>query len=185
MNSTTSKQPFTMKFDIGTIKHLGVQMYSTLPPVIAELVSNAWDADATRIEITIPNGPVVEGSEIVVRDNGSGMSDEEIRKAYLVVGRDRRKEHGDVPTPVLSRKVMGRKGIGKFSAFGVASEIEIESIKNGDTSRFKMNYAEFERDADQHEVVMPALEPTGTVTKGTKVTLYSGPLCQVLRHFWC
>ena len=37
-----------MKFDIGTIKHLGLQMYSTLPPVIGELVTNAWDANATR-----------------------------------------------------------------------------------------------------------------------------------------
>ena len=29
-------------FDINTIDHLGVKLYSTIPPMIAELVSNAW-----------------------------------------------------------------------------------------------------------------------------------------------
>lgn len=36
-----------MKFDPQTIEHLGIQMYYTMPPVIAELVSNAFDADAS------------------------------------------------------------------------------------------------------------------------------------------
>ena len=34
------KAPYRMRFDVGTIKHLGLQMYSTLPPVISELVAN-------------------------------------------------------------------------------------------------------------------------------------------------
>src|ERR1700730_10586266 len=100
------KAPFKIEFDIGTIKHLGLQMYSTLPPVIGELVSNAWDADATFAKITIPSTPINELSERVVEDDGSGMSDQDIRNAYLVVGRDRRKEVGDVPTPLYHRKVM-------------------------------------------------------------------------------
>lgn len=38
-------------FDINTIDHLGVKLYSTIPPMIAELVSNAWDADANNVYI--------------------------------------------------------------------------------------------------------------------------------------
>ena len=37
-----NKPPYTMRFDVGTIKHLGLQMYSTLPPVIGELVADGW-----------------------------------------------------------------------------------------------------------------------------------------------
>ena len=33
-NESVPENPYEMKFDIGTIKHLGLQMYSTLPPVI-------------------------------------------------------------------------------------------------------------------------------------------------------
>ncbi len=171
--TTASQEDFVMQFDIGTIKHLGLQMYSTLPPVIGELVSNAWDAEATKVEIVMPIEPITAESEIVVTDNGTGMSDEEIRSAYLIVGRDRRKKEGRdmTPSPEFGRKIMGRKGIGKFSAFGIASEIEIETVKAGTTSRFKMNYAEFEKQAEVREIKMPSLPPTGTVEKGTKITL--------------
>lgn len=165
------KEPFEMIFDIGTIKHLGLQMYSTLPPVIGELVANAWDADAKHVWIDIPTGPIYEHSEITVMDDGNGMSDEEIRKAYLVVGRDRREDEGRDITEGLGRKVMGRKGIGKFSAFGIAGEIEIESIKNGETSRFRINYQDLKKAADERVAHFPPLESSGTITLGTKITL--------------
>lgn len=42
-------------FDINTIDHLGVKLYSTIPPMIAELVSNAWDADANNVHINFKN----------------------------------------------------------------------------------------------------------------------------------
>ena len=148
-----------MEFDIGTIKHLGLQMYSTLPPVIGELVSNAWDANAMRVDITIPEGLIdAATSEIIVQDNGLGMSDGDVRQAYLVVGRDRRKEEGDDTTsPPLSRQLQGHKGIGKFSAFGVAGEIEVESVKDGETSRLKLNYKQLEESSFRREILLPSL----------------------------
>jgi hypothetical protein len=37
------------------VKHLGVQMYAGRPvPAIAELISNAWDADATNVQVRLP-----------------------------------------------------------------------------------------------------------------------------------
>ena len=95
-----SKDPFRMEFDVYTIKHLGLQMYSTLPPVIGELVANGWDANATKVEITIPETPIGEQtSEIVISDDGIGMSDKEIREKYLIVGRDRREDEQSDETP--------------------------------------------------------------------------------------
>jgi len=167
-----SKQDYKMEFDIGTIKHLGLQMYSTLPPVIGELVSNAWDANAKKVTIKIPITSLnYISSEIIVEDDGIGMSDEDIRKAYLIVGRDRRDEGVDVSPPPFSRKIMGRKGIGKFSAFGVAEEIEVESVKDGEISRFILDYKKLEERASQRDIFIPSLPPTNTVKKGTRITL--------------
>lgn len=168
-----SKDPFRMEFDVYTIKHLGLQMYSTLPPVIGELVANGWDANATKVEITIPETPIDEQtSEIVISDDGIGMSDKEIREKYLIVGRDRREnEQSDETPPPYSRKVMGRKGIGKFSAFGIAKEIDVESIKDGEVSHFRMNYDELLERADERSIEFPSLDPTQTVSKGTKIIL--------------
>lgn len=165
-----SKPDFEMTFDPGTIKHLGLQMYSTLPPVIGELVSNAWDADASRVDVIIPTTRVNDNSEIVVSDDGLGMSDEMVRAAYLIVGRDRRLEEKTDISPA-GRPFMGRKGIGKFAGFGIAREIEIETIRDGDVSRFIMNQSDFERSADTRQLKMPPLAPSGKVAKGTRITL--------------
>jgi hypothetical protein len=162
-----------MEFDVGTIKHLGLQMYSTLPPVIGELVANSWDANASRVEITIPATPIDEQtSEIVISDDGIGMSDEEVRNKYLIIGRDRRDdEKSDKTPPPRKRKIMGRKGIGKLSAFGIAKEIVVESMKDDEVSHFRMNYDELLAKAADRVIEFPQLPSTGTVPKGTRITL--------------
>ena len=164
---------YRMEFDVGTIKHLGLQMYSTLPPVIGELVANSWDANASRVEITIPETPIDEQtSEIIISDDGIGMSDEEVRNKYLIIGRDRRDdEKSDRTLPPHKRKIMGRKGIGKLSAFGIAKEIVVESVKEGEVSHFRMNYDELLEKAADRVIEFPPLSSTGTVSKGTRITL--------------
>ena len=171
-NTNSQKDPYIMKFGRGTIKHLGLQMYSTLPPVIGELVANAWDADATKVEIEIPKTLIdYNNSEIIIRDNGIGMSDEDIRDKYLYVGRDRRKHNPNEKTSTRHRNIMGRKGIGKFSAFGIAEEIIIESSNGKDVAHFKMNYNELLEEEDNQEIKFPPLPPTGEVQIGTQITL--------------
>lgn len=166
------RDPYELLFDVGTIKHLGLQMYSTLPPVISELVANAWDANATKVEINIPDSRFDSTSEIVVQDDGIGMSDEDIRKAYLIIGRDRRKEDGtDRTSQPFERPVMGRKGIGKFSAFGIAKEIEIETLQGFEFSRLRMNYDDLVKNQDKRKIHFPPLPPTGNIAKGTRITL--------------
>lgn len=173
-DTASTENPYEMKFDIGTIKHLGLQMYSTLPPVIGELVANAWDANATRVDITIPDGPIDQKrSEIIIKDDGIGMSDKDVRERYLIIGRDRREKerNGDRTPDPVNRKVMGRKGIGKFSAFGIAKEIDVESVHNGKTSHFLMNYDKLLEKEEERVIELPQLSATGDVSKGTKITL--------------
>src|SRR6266849_3815506 len=72
-------------------KHLGLQMYSGAVPALSELISNAYDAMAKNVYITIPVGRPLEATdEIIVKDDGHGMSYEECNSLYLSVGRDRR-----------------------------------------------------------------------------------------------
>lgn len=171
--TTQNVRPFEMDFDIATIKHLGLQMYSTLPPVIGELVANAWDANATKVEITIPETPIDERSQIIIEDNGIGMSDSDLREKYLIVGRDRREsEKTERTLEPHKRLIMGRKGLGKFSAFGIAKEVEIESARNDKVSRFLMDYDKMHESAQQRRAEFPPLDPTGDVSqKGTMITL--------------
>lgn len=102
-----------MTFTPNTIEHLGVRMYSTLPPVVAELIANSYDADATKVHVhLIDNG----NKEIVVSDNGHGMSFSEINDKFLRIGRNRRNDEDSQESPGR-RKVIGKKGLGKLSFF--------------------------------------------------------------------
>ena len=122
-----------MSFDPSTIEHLGVKMYSKLPNAIAELIANAYDADASKVEIKLYD----KGKkEIVVQDNGVGMSFDEINNYFLRIGRNRRKE-GNVRSPSGKRKATGRKGLGKLALFGIGNTIEIETLRKGIKRKIK------------------------------------------------
>lgn len=142
--ASTGLPKFTMEFEPTTIEHLGLKLYSSLPPVIAELVSNAWDADATRVEITFPTASLTEASDVVVRDYGSGMDATAIQEEYLRIGRNRRRERDTDRSPG-GRKVTGSKGLGKLSAFGVASQLEVRTIANGFGVCISLDYEEMKK----------------------------------------
>jgi uncharacterized protein (TIGR02391 family) len=117
-----------MSFDPHTIEHLGVKMYSNLPNALAELIANAYDADAKTVIINLyDNG---KEKRIQVTDDGVGMSFDDINTKFLRIGRKRRQEN-DKYSPSGDRKVTGRKGLGKLAFFGLADIIDIETIKKG------------------------------------------------------
>ena len=126
-----------MTFDPQTIEHLGVRMYSTLPPVLAELIGNAHDADAEHVALTFKDTGAEK--EIVIEDDGAGMSFDEINEKFLRIGRNRRAEDM-AQTTQKGRKIIGKKGLGKLSFFGIAHEIEIITRKDGKENVFSMSW---------------------------------------------
>ena len=133
------KKSLKLKFHGRVLEQLGSQTYQSRPASLAELVANAWDADATLVEITLPAsaGPA---SEIVVKDNGCGMTFEECQGKYLNIGYDRRDGNPRATTPG-KRPVMGRKGIGKLAGFGIARMVVVETVskETGEATKFEMD----------------------------------------------
>lgn len=133
-------------------KHLGLQMYSGAVPAIAELISNAYDAMAKNVWITMPTGrPVQQADQIVVKDDGQGMSYEECNSLYLFVGRNRRSnasEWTQAYNGIQPRKVQGRKGIGKLAGFGIADRITIRTVKNKEIAHFALDYSSLTQSTD-------------------------------------
>jgi len=130
---------FVMHFEPSTIEHLGHSLYTRLAPVIGELVSNSWDADSQKVEVKIPENVSPKESEIVVRDYGSGMNPQEVNDGFLKIGRNCREELSTDKTK-LGRKLMGRKGIGKLAAFGIANVLEVKTIKDGESVCIRLNF---------------------------------------------
>ena len=128
-----SDSELKMSFQPTVIEHLGVKMYKNTVPAIAELVANAYDAGATVAEVFLYDKPE---HKIVIRDNGIGMSFDEINDFYLKIGRNRRKEG---QPSIRNRKPTGKKGLGKLALFGLGNIIEISTVKNGDKVVFTLN----------------------------------------------
>jgi uncharacterized protein (TIGR02391 family) len=127
-----------MRFDPQTIKHLGLRMYSTLSPALAEIISNSYDADAQNVVITLKEE---DGNpkEIIIEDNGIGLSLEEINDKFLVIGRNRRAD-GDIPSKKFRRLPTGKKGLGKLALFGLASTIKIKTRKDKMLNEFILDW---------------------------------------------
>jgi len=125
-------EELVLTFAGNIVKHLGVQMYAGRPvPAIAELISNAWDADGTKVEVRLPLDepwdPANVNQFIDVADDGNGMTWDMVRDAYLDVGRDRREAEKTDRSPG-GRLLQGKKGVGKLAGFGIADVVEVQSV---------------------------------------------------------
>jgi hypothetical protein len=113
-----------MKFSVEPrlLDHFGIAMYNTVPKAIAELCANAYDADASKVEVSYGD----DGIAIV--DDGTGMSESQVEDDYLRLGRDRREGRGSSRQKTKSgRAVIGNKGIGKLAGFGIAQTMTVRT----------------------------------------------------------
>src|SRR5215213_1644151 len=127
------------------IDALGIQMYQKPAAAIAELIANAWDADASAVAVALPTA-LGESEEIVVSDDGHGMTFEQCQNHFLKVGRNRRKTLGD--KSLNGRPILGRKGIGKFAGFGIAKKIIVDttSAQTGERTVFALDLDNLQSD---------------------------------------
>lgn len=142
---------YTMRLDIVTLKHLGVGMHGSVPAALSEAVANAWDADASSVDITTDN------CRITVEDDGCGMTVADANEKYLRVGYERRKEEGGRTT--CGRPAMGRKGIGNLSLFSIADAVTVHSARGGERHGFAMHARGMGDSARRGEPYRP--EPIG------------------------
>lgn len=164
MTETAGPRQLYLRFHGRILDALGIQMYQSPTAAIAELIANAWDADADRVEVTLPAN-LNEGAVIVVADHdGRGMTFEECQEKYLQVGRNRRVTEG--PASAKGRPVLGRKGIGKFAGFGIAEIVEVDTVSavNGERTHFSLDI----RDLRSEGFI-------GTAPRPVPLIAYEGP----------
>ena len=144
---TVDTKSLRLNYSGRIIDHLGIQMYQSPVAAIAELVANAWDADAENVCIELPKSLSAD-AEIVIKDDGIGMSFTECDKRFLNVGYSRRGTKATERSPEKGRQILGRKGIGKFAGFGIAQVIRIETVnkKDGERTVFEMDLEQLRSD---------------------------------------
>ncbi|HEJ5604173.1 TPA: ATP-binding protein [Pseudomonas aeruginosa] len=145
------------------------QEYSSSERALKELIDNAWDADAERVSITLPKP--MSGDPIVIQDDGTGMTEEELRRHYLSIAADRRSRRGE-RTSGKNRLVKGRKGIGKFAGLMAAAVMTLETRARGRLCRITLRLDDLSQveDIEQLNIGLQS-EPCGPELHGTTITL--------------
>jgi len=191
------KRIYTMTISRLTVDKLGVKLYDRVSAVIAELIANCYDADATEVEIIAPMGELLASKsqgklidknyKIEVRDNGTGMMPDEIDPFYLKVGAERRNDSRGEVSKIFKRKVMGRKGVGKLAPFGICENVEVISsggakvegtdeknakAKGFATANFTLERGKILADTDDdYHPAIGALDGRVRPTSGTRIIL--------------
>ncbi len=160
-----SADKLIMTFEANTIKHLGVKMYANMPPALAELIANAYDACASEVYVRLYD----KGEKkVIVEDNGVGMSFNEVNDYFLRIGRNRRAENQKSP---CDRVPTGKKGLGKLALFGIGDTINITTSQGKEGVSFNLDWNEIlQWKGSDYEPNFKFL-PKGKTPIGTKITL--------------
>ena len=169
--SSDTEPKYRMTLSLNVLKHLGLGLYSNVPAVLSEVVANAWDADAKRVEVNIDSNT----ERITIRDDGHGMTVKDANERYLTVGYERRRASGGATTPLFARPVMGRKGIGKLSLFSIAKTVEVHSVQGHECHGFVMDLDKIEEaiaNGEEGEYEPRVVEPEDVeLSEGTLISL--------------
>lgn len=112
--------------ELGSVAHV--------PQVaLTELVANAWDAGATRVDLQLPTAL---GDVLTVQDDGHGMTIEQFNKRWMTLRYNRLKHQGEdveFPTGRLTRqrKAYGRNGVGRHGLLCFSDEYRVETWRDG------------------------------------------------------
>ncbi len=151
MQNVETMPTYELRIDLNVLEHLGFNLYSNVPAILTEMVANAWDADAKRVDIRIDTDQDI----IVILDNGHGMSLNDINDRFLLVGYRRRDDEESRRTPE-GREVMGRKGLGKLSLFSIADVVEVHTCKeNQPSSALRMEVEAIKTAASNKDTYRP------------------------------
>ena len=112
------------EFDVNVFKLLGSQLISDKFTAIIELVKNSYDANATEVKIDFYK------DKIIIKDNGLGMSKEDISSKWMKIGTNNKRKATHSPEP-FNRVFLGEKGIGRFAIEKIADLITLETKQEG------------------------------------------------------
>jgi len=153
---TEQQDPNKHEFQIylpGLLKVLAESLYSTKKVAIRELIQNAHDSCVRRrvetkeasykprVDVSIDE----ENNIVTIKDNGSGLTKEDVRTYLATIGRSYTRQLGEnlsFLNPDEASQLIGQFGMGFLSAFLVASEVVLttRSYKEGSpTLRWRSN----------------------------------------------
>lgn len=116
------------KFTVDTklFRELGELLVGRESTAMAELIKNAYDADARLVRIYGEKLGDPKNGLIAIQDDGIGMTLDIFERGFLTIA-GRTKTEAEARSPIFKRRYTGEKGVGRLSAHKLASLLIAES----------------------------------------------------------
>ncbi len=178
MNNEINKNKFKPRARL--LVQLGDQLIRNENIAIVELVKNSYDADATTCEVIFNDIDSLDSGEIIVKDNGIGMTPEVVHKIWLEPGADFKELMLKGNQYVLGfnftlpkRTPIGEKGVGRFGVHKLGDYIKLVT-KSPDSDKevvVEIDWNEFSKSKYLDQATFPVVERTPELfTDGTNGT---------------
>ena len=122
------------RFDVSTFRLIGRDLITDRVTALFELIKNSYDANATEVTVTFDKVATLNSVSVIsICDNGIGMSFEDIRDKWMVIGTSSKRRNPFSPAP-FCRRCVGEKGIGRFAVDKLGDQLNIITKQVGDKS---------------------------------------------------
>ena len=140
---------------------------------VVELVKNAYDADSPDVHIEFKALNDLSGYAITISDHGHGMSTDDVINKWMVPSTSDKLDRRKSP---LGRTMQGSKGVGRYAASILGSNLFLETVTNrdGNVGEKTTVYLEWEpfKNAQYLDEVEIIVEPEKTSeSQGTRLTI--------------
>ncbi|MDI7774038.1 sensor histidine kinase [Asticcacaulis sp. EMRT-3] len=135
LDQSTNSVRFTV--DAGHINRLGYELVGKQETALSELIKNAYDADATGVEIRFQNYDR-PGGTLIIADTGTGMSADTIRNTWMRLSTRDKIDHPK--SPIFDRPRAGRKGIGRFAVQRLGQKLTLETSQIGQAKGIRVKF---------------------------------------------
>ena len=138
---------------------------------VIELVRNAYDADAKKAIVQLHNATQAGGT-LVVEDDGDGMTAEEIRDGFLLIGRSPK---SGAPDSHSKRRRIGEKGLGRLAALRLGRRVELLTRPRGEPGvehRLTIDWSNYDSVGSVEEVELAVVSQTTKKAPGTSLTVH-------------
>ncbi|MEG0927933.1 ATP-binding protein [Chryseobacterium sp.] len=132
MSKSTQINYLNFNFDVSAYRLLGRELITDRITALFEIVKNSYDANANKVEVEfIDVNPRTKKSKIIIRDDGLGMELDDLKNKWMVIGTSSKRRERTSPKP-YNRKVVGKKGIGRFAVDLLGAKLTLKTKKKGE-----------------------------------------------------
>jgi len=150
-----NKNTLNWRFDVNTFRLIGRDLITDRITAVFELVKNMYDANAQNAWVKFENIHSKINAKIILKDDGLGMSFEDIRDKWMVIGTNSKRKQSHSPAP-YNRRYVGEKGIGRFAVDKLGGKVTIRTKKAGETQwlNVELNWENYEQLAKEQSLTL-------------------------------